>query len=153
LNKTFTGKSSKKDADKTLKKEETLKKISRELLKGSILLQESCPACKMPLVLQKNKNNPKKQQMWCISCDMPVIRESEIQNHMLRANARKTGGSSNITISDLVGLDGLISIVTGKLESQIQKLAEEEELAILKARTEVAERLANLLRMLRELTP
>ncbi|MFW9993425.1 MAG: Sjogren's syndrome/scleroderma autoantigen 1 family protein [Candidatus Odinarchaeota archaeon] len=142
-------KSEKESNDKTAKREEDLKKLSRELLKGSVLLQEACPACNSPLVLRKGDS---KKNMWCISCEKLVIRESEMGKQRMRSfPAKKAINDYVTTIPATADLDSLISIVTGKLESQIIKLAEEEDLTLLEARSKIAERLANLLQSLRNL--
>jgi len=152
LNKSLADKRGEENAERSAivaKREENLKKISSELLKGSVLLQESCPACNSPLV--DSKNDPGKQ-MYCASCEKPVVRESEMKNRVSSVKAANSSRDvSNVSLPPFADINSLISIVSGKLESQIIKLAGEEDLMVLEVRTKVIDRLVNLLHTLKNM--
>lgn len=53
------------------KKNEVTSQMGEKLLQGWTLLQESCPACSVPLMRDRDR------KMWCFSCNLQVITQAD----------------------------------------------------------------------------
>jgi len=127
--------------DKKAKKELMLKKMSRELIRGSVMLQESCPVCNTPLIQRKDS-----EQIYCLSCDKKVIREKDLDRK--KENGRAYYSQQK---PEAEYIEKLLAMVAGKLESQLFKIAEEENLEELEKKLEIADQLVNLMKSLKEI--
>lgn len=135
------------DQDSKEQREEMLRKMSRELVKGSIMLQDGCPVCNTPLMQKKDSN-----QIYCFSCKKQVVREKDLdrttEGHK-QIDSRSVYYPYEKAESEYTGK--LLSMIAGKLESQLFKIAEEENLDELEKKLNIAERLANLMKTLKEI--
>ncbi len=133
--------------DKKTRREEMLKKMSLELIKGSMMLQESCPVCNTPLMQKKDSN-----QIYCLSCNKQVVREKDL-DRITEGNSQIGSGSvyHSHKKAETEYIGKLLSMIAGKLESQLFKIAEEENLEELEKKLKIAERLVNLMKTLKEI--
>lgn len=117
-----------------MNREDQIKEMSRLLLSGATLLNDSCPDCKVPL-FQKGET------IFCSSCGRKAVYASS------DAEAEQIAQSTDLgrTLTDLQ------SVLQGKLERLLQNLSQEDDLIDIEKLLKVIGALLDLLHSLRDL--
>ncbi|MHA2365359.1 MAG: Sjogren's syndrome/scleroderma autoantigen 1 family protein [Candidatus Hodarchaeales archaeon] len=87
------------------KREAAIAKMSKYLLSGAEMLQDSCPDCKVPLIREKNSKNPP----FCAGCGKKVVYASESEVKQIEQEFTSRNHISQV-------FNNLEAILLGKLE-------------------------------------
>lgn len=118
-----------------IQKEIALKNMSKYLLQGATMLQDSCPNCSVPLLKLKDK-------IFCGGCNKEVIFASEESVQEIENKLTYETESRSI-------LRNAETILLGKLENIINQISNQQEDELLKS-LEIIEKLLSLLFQLKE---
>lgn len=114
-----------------------LKNMSKYLLQGAEMLQESCPNCKVPLLKLKNK-------IFCGGCNKEVIYASEETAHDIQHSMTYETESKTI-------LKNSETLLLGKLENITNKLSNQQGTELLQS-LEIMQKIIQLLAELKKIT-